>query len=94
MGAGAVISGGPESRHRLYLLVYDDILNNPDNVNSLWSCLHCVRDGSGLVIYDISHVTHCPKYQHLKEGKDLVNSDADLVQHFREVIKLRDIDSD
>ena len=45
-------------------------------------------------LFDISHVTHCPKYQHLKEGKDLVNSDADLVQHFREVIKLRDIDRD
>ena len=41
--------------------------------------------------HSISHIAYnCPQYEHLKGGKNIENSEADLCQFFTEVIQLRD----
>ena len=49
----------------------------------LWSCWHCPDIDSQ------AHIRVCPEYQKLRDNKDLDN-DHDLVNYFREVIKMRD----
>ena len=49
----------------------------------LWSCWHCKKIDSQ------PHIKICPAYQKFRENKDLEN-DHDLVNYFRDVIKLRD----
>ena len=49
----------------------------------LWSCWHCPDIDSQ------AHIRVCPQYQKLRDNKDLDN-DHDLVNYFREVIKMRD----
>ena len=38
----------------------------------------------------LSHILRCPEYEHLRESKDLVSSDEDIVKYFQNVIKMRD----
>jgi hypothetical protein len=49
----------------------------------LWSCWHCPQIDSQ------PHIKICPAYQKFRENKNLEN-DHDLVNYFRDVIKLRD----
>ena len=52
----------------------------------LWQC-----EGTCLNTDSISHIAYnCPQYEHLKRGKNIESSDADLCQFFTEVIQLRD----
>ena len=58
--------------------------NDYRNKESLWKCDSCCRN-----IDTQAHITICPAYSHLREGKSL-GSDKDLVQYFREVLSLRE----
>ena len=49
----------------------------------LWSCWHCS------CIDSQTHIRVCPAYEEFREGKSLDN-DQDLVNYFRQVIKLRE----
>ena len=57
--------------------------SDPRNRASLWRCSGCGYIDSQ------THILHCPSYQDLREGKDL-NSDRDVANYFKEVLKLRD----
>ena len=50
---------------------------------SLWKCQGCGKIDTQI------HILYCPSYKHLRDGKSLYN-DQDLVNYFREVLKLRD----
>ena len=54
--------------------------------DSLWFCPgHCNR------IDSIQHIAwSCEQYDHLKQGKDILNNDHDLVKFIQQVIKQRD----
>ena len=49
---------------------------------SMWSCVSCQK------IDSINHIKVCPKYDHLRLGKDL-NDDKDLVHYVQEVVAAR-----
>ena len=53
----------------------------------LWSCWHCSSIDSQ------THIMVCHAYQEFREGKDL-GKDQDLVNYFRQVLKLRDAMND
>ena len=60
--------------------------NDKKYSTQLW---RCSKDCSK--IDTIEHVAYsCPKYEHLKHNRDIVNNDVDLVEFFQEVLKLRD----
>ena len=53
------------------------------NKASLWKCGECGYIDSQ------SHIIHCPAYQDIREGKDL-NSDVDVANYFKEVLRIRE----
>ena len=53
------------------------------NSHSLWKCGACGY------IETQSHIIHCPAYQHLREGKN-IDSDQEVAEYFREVLKIKD----
>ena len=55
---------------------------NPRYVKNGWKCLECNTSDTQ------DHIVRCRSYQDIRIGKDL-NSDKDLVDYFREVIKMR-----
>ena len=59
---------------------------SPKFANELWKCDDCLSLDSQ------SHIMWCPAYAPLREGKSL-KSDADLVEYFQAVIKLREDNS-
>ena len=60
--------------------------SSPKFANELWKCDDCLSLDSQ------SHIMWCPAYAPLREGKSL-KSDADLVEYFQAVIKLREDNS-
>ena len=58
--------------------------HNPQFTKELWRCDSCQR-----CIETQSHIIWCPAYSNLREGKDL-NSDKDLINYMKNVIKYRD----
>ena len=53
------------------------------NKASLWQCEDCGYIDSQ------THIIHCPAYKDLREGKDL-NSDVDVANYFKEVLRIRE----
>ena len=53
------------------------------NRASLWKCNGCGHVDSQ------SHILYCPSYQDLRVGKDL-NSDKDVANYFKDVLKVRE----
>ena len=51
------------------------------NKETLWRCQCGYIDSQ-------SHILYCPLYQDLREGKD-INSDVDIADYFKEVIRIR-----
>ena len=63
-------------------------MSNPEFARLCWRCVHC--DLAGRLSPDSqAHITWCPSYQHLREGKDL-QDDRDLVQYLQADLQLRD----
>ena len=60
-----------------------NFLNNPKFKAEMWRCDSCQR-----CVDSQSHILYCPAYHQLREGKSL-NSDQDIVDYFREVVKMR-----
>ena len=54
--------------------------------SELWMCPNsCNR------IESFSHIAYmCPKYDSLKKNRDIINSDRDLADFFRNIVKMRD----
>ena len=63
-------------------------MNNAEYARLCWRCIHCDLAGQ-LSADSMAHVTYCPSYQHLREGKNL-QDDKDLVAYFQAVLQLRD----
>ena len=63
-------------------------MNNADYARLSWCCVHCALAGQ-LSPDSQAHITWCPSYQYLREGKNL-QDDKDLVAYFRSVLQLRD----
>ena len=57
------------------------------NSGSLWRCQDC-----GYVDTQ-THIMHCPAYQNLRVDKSL-DSDIDIVNYFKEVLKFREKQND
>ena len=58
-------------------------LNDPKFKSEQWRCDDCMS-----CVDSQSHILYCPAYQYLREGKSL-KSDQDIVDYFRQVMKLR-----
>ena len=58
--------------------------NDYKNKETLWRCDSCCR-----CIDTQAHMTICPAYQHLREGRSL-SCNKDLVQYFKEVLSIRE----
>ena len=58
-------------------------LNDPVYKSEQWRCDDCLS-----CVDSQSHILYCPAYQYLREGKSL-KSDQDIVDYFREVVKIR-----
>ena len=56
---------------------------NPRYAKNGWKCLECDTSDTQ------DHIVRCRSYQDIRIGKDL-NSDKDLVDYFRAVIKMRE----
>ena len=61
--------------------------SEPKNSGSLWRCQDC-----GYVDTQ-THIMHCPAYQNLRVDKYL-DSDIDIVNYFKEVLKFREKQND
>ena len=57
--------------------------SDPRYSRELWLCDSCESQ-----VDSMSHVTVCPAYQQLREGKD-IGSDKDLVEYMTAVMKIR-----
>ena len=57
--------------------------NKPAFKKDGWTCEGCWKE-----VESHGHVISCQAYEHVREGKDL-DSDTDLVQFFKEVLKIR-----
>ena len=58
--------------------------SNMKNRESLWKCDSCQTN-----IDTQKHIMWCPAYKELREGKSL-ESDIDIAQYFRNVLKIRE----
>ena len=57
--------------------------SDKNNAKNLWKCTECSN------IDTQSHILWCPFFASLREGKSM-DSDLDLVNYFREALKIRE----
>ena len=67
--------------------MYDSKKNfrhNPDYIKEEFICDSCMTE-----VDENTHVMYCESYKELRANKDLSNSDRDLAEYLREILKLR-----
>ena len=70
-------------RTKMTKTVQMNFKGNPRYAKNGWKCLECDTSDTQ------DHIVRCRSYQDIRIGKDL-NSDKDLVDYFRAVIKMRE----